>query len=100
MTNTIEGNNSVGSLLKPLLKVTPIVGSRMLCSEEVVLLYDLEPTVLLETYCIHRLLSPLRCERELWFLPLFVKLDIYNDHQHCLGVSNLELWCHKGQFRF
>jgi hypothetical protein len=32
MTSTIEGNNSVGSVLKPLLKkVTPIVGSRMLC---------------------------------------------------------------------
>jgi hypothetical protein len=32
MTSTIEGNNSVGSLLKPLLKkVTPVVGSRMLC---------------------------------------------------------------------
>jgi hypothetical protein len=32
MTSIIEGNNSVGSLLKPLLKkVTPIVGSRMLC---------------------------------------------------------------------
>jgi hypothetical protein len=31
MTNTIEGNNFVGSLFKPLLKkVTPIVGSRML----------------------------------------------------------------------
>jgi hypothetical protein len=31
MSNTIEGNNSVGSLLKPLLKkVTPVVGSRML----------------------------------------------------------------------
>jgi hypothetical protein len=31
-TSTIEGNNSVGSLLKPLLKkVTPVVGSRMLC---------------------------------------------------------------------
>jgi hypothetical protein len=26
-----EGNNYVGSLLKPLLKVTPVVGSRMLC---------------------------------------------------------------------
>jgi hypothetical protein len=27
MTNTIEGNNSVGSLLEPLLKkVTPVVG--------------------------------------------------------------------------
>jgi hypothetical protein len=33
MTSTIEGNNSVGSLLKPLLKkVTPVVGSRMLCN--------------------------------------------------------------------
>ena len=33
MTNTIEGNNYVGSLLEPLLKkVTPVVGSRMLCS--------------------------------------------------------------------
>jgi hypothetical protein len=33
MTNTIEGNNYVGSLLKPLLKkVTPVVGSRMLCN--------------------------------------------------------------------
>jgi hypothetical protein len=33
MTSFIEGNNSVGSLLKPLLKkVTPVVGSRMLCS--------------------------------------------------------------------
>jgi hypothetical protein len=32
MTSTIEGNNSVGSLLEPLLKkVTPVVGSRMLC---------------------------------------------------------------------
>jgi hypothetical protein len=32
VTCTIEGNNSVGSLLKPLLKkVTPVVGSRMLC---------------------------------------------------------------------
>jgi hypothetical protein len=31
MTCTIEGNNSVGSLLESLLKkVTPIVGSRML----------------------------------------------------------------------
>jgi hypothetical protein len=31
MTTTIEGNNSVGSLLKPLLKkVAPVVGSRML----------------------------------------------------------------------
>jgi hypothetical protein len=31
MSSTIEGNNSVGSLLKPLLKkVTPVVGSRML----------------------------------------------------------------------
>jgi hypothetical protein len=31
MTSTIEGNNSVGSLLEPLLKkVTPVVGSRML----------------------------------------------------------------------
>jgi hypothetical protein len=31
MTNTIEENNYVGSLLKPLLKkVTPIVGLRML----------------------------------------------------------------------
>jgi hypothetical protein len=31
MTNTIEGNNSMGSLLKPLLKkVTVVVGSRML----------------------------------------------------------------------
>jgi hypothetical protein len=31
MTSTIEGNNSVGSHLKPLLKkVTPVVGSRML----------------------------------------------------------------------
>jgi hypothetical protein len=31
MTSTMEGNNSVGSLLKPLLKkVTPVVGSRML----------------------------------------------------------------------
>jgi hypothetical protein len=33
MTSTIEGNNSVGSLLDPLLKkVTPVVGSRMLCT--------------------------------------------------------------------
>jgi hypothetical protein len=33
MTSTIEGNNSVGSLLEPLLKkVTPVVGSRMLCT--------------------------------------------------------------------
>jgi hypothetical protein len=33
MTSTIEGNNFVGSLLKPLLKkVIPVVGSRMLCS--------------------------------------------------------------------
>jgi hypothetical protein len=32
MTSTIEGNNSVGSLLKPLLKEgDPVVGSRMLC---------------------------------------------------------------------
>jgi hypothetical protein len=32
MTNIIEENNSVGSLLKPLLKkVTPVVGSRKLC---------------------------------------------------------------------
>jgi hypothetical protein len=32
MTCTIEGNNYVGSLLKPLFKkVTPVVGSRMLC---------------------------------------------------------------------
>jgi hypothetical protein len=32
MTGTIERNNSVGSLLKPLLKkVTLVVGSRMLC---------------------------------------------------------------------
>jgi hypothetical protein len=32
MTSIIEGNNSVGSLLEPLLKkVTLIVGSRMLC---------------------------------------------------------------------
>jgi hypothetical protein len=40
MTSTIKGNNSVGSLLKPLLKevtlvvlkeVTLVVGSRMLC---------------------------------------------------------------------
>jgi hypothetical protein len=32
MTSTIERNNSVGSLLEPLLKkVTRIVGSRMLC---------------------------------------------------------------------
>jgi hypothetical protein len=31
ITGIIEGNNSVGSLLKPLLKkVTPVVGSRML----------------------------------------------------------------------
>jgi hypothetical protein len=31
MSSTIEGNNSMGSVLKPLLKkVTPIVGSRML----------------------------------------------------------------------
>jgi hypothetical protein len=31
MTNSIDGNNSVGSLLEPLLKkVTPVVGSRML----------------------------------------------------------------------
>jgi hypothetical protein len=31
MTSTLEGNNCVGSLLKPLLKkVTPVVGSRML----------------------------------------------------------------------
>jgi hypothetical protein len=31
-TITIEGNNYVGSLLEPLLKkVTPVVGSRMLC---------------------------------------------------------------------
>jgi hypothetical protein len=31
MTSTIKGNNSVGSLLKPLLKkVTAVVGSRML----------------------------------------------------------------------
>jgi hypothetical protein len=31
MTSTIEENNSVGSLLQPLLKkVTPVVGSRML----------------------------------------------------------------------
>jgi hypothetical protein len=35
MTCTIEGNNSVGSFLKPLLKkATPLVGSRMLCSIE------------------------------------------------------------------
>jgi hypothetical protein len=34
MTSTIEGNNYVGSLLKPLLKkVTRVVGSRMLCPE-------------------------------------------------------------------
>jgi hypothetical protein len=31
MTCTVEGNNSVGSLLEPLLKVTRVVGSRMLC---------------------------------------------------------------------
>jgi hypothetical protein len=32
MTSTIEGNNFVGSLLESLLKkVTPLVGSRMLC---------------------------------------------------------------------
>jgi hypothetical protein len=32
MTSTIEGNNSVGSLLEPLVKkVNPVVGSRMLC---------------------------------------------------------------------
>jgi hypothetical protein len=31
MTSIIEGNNSMGSLSKPLLKkVTPVVGSRML----------------------------------------------------------------------
>jgi hypothetical protein len=31
MTTTIEGNNSVGLLLEPLLKkVTAVVGSRML----------------------------------------------------------------------
>jgi hypothetical protein len=36
MTSSIEENNSVGSLLKPLLKkVTPVVGSRMLwCMED------------------------------------------------------------------
>jgi hypothetical protein len=34
MTSTIGGNNYVGSLLKPLLKkVTPVVGSRMLCHQ-------------------------------------------------------------------
>ena len=33
MTSTVEGNNSVGSLLKPLLKkVNSVVGSRILCS--------------------------------------------------------------------
>jgi hypothetical protein len=33
MTSTKEGNNSMGSLLEPLLKkVIPVVGSRMLCS--------------------------------------------------------------------
>jgi hypothetical protein len=38
MTCTIEGNNSVGSLLKPLLKkVTPVVGSRMLWSLDIFL---------------------------------------------------------------
>jgi hypothetical protein len=32
LTSTIEGNNYVGTLLKPLLKkVTPVVGLRMLC---------------------------------------------------------------------
>jgi hypothetical protein len=32
MTSIVEGDNFVGSLLKPLLKkVTPIVDSRMLC---------------------------------------------------------------------
>jgi hypothetical protein len=36
MTSTIKGNNSVGSLLKPLLKkVTPVVDSRMLCMRNV-----------------------------------------------------------------
>jgi hypothetical protein len=35
MSSTTEGNNSMGSLLKPLLKkVTPVVGSRMLCAFE------------------------------------------------------------------
>ena len=33
MISTIEGNNSVRSFLKPLLKkATPVVGSRMLCN--------------------------------------------------------------------
>jgi hypothetical protein len=37
MTSTIERNNSVGSLLEPLLKkVTPIVGLRMLWSSTLV----------------------------------------------------------------
>jgi hypothetical protein len=39
MTNTIEGNNYVGSLLKPLLKkITPVVGSKCYILFEEVLL--------------------------------------------------------------
>jgi hypothetical protein len=46
MTSTIEGNKFVGSLLKPLLKkVTPIVGSRMLCKwKEVYVVINVLPT--------------------------------------------------------
>jgi hypothetical protein len=43
MTCTTKGNNSVGSLLKPVLKkVTLVVGSKMLCTKGLPLLCSKE----------------------------------------------------------
>jgi hypothetical protein len=86
MTSTIEGNNSVGSLLKPLLKkVTPIVGSRMLWSPEscriVTLKYrgsqlSIRPTVLPSSESTLQMDRPLRFDlvhRRKTHLPVHLK---------------------------
>jgi hypothetical protein len=53
MTSTIEGNNSVGSLLKEVILV---VGSRMLCGSAQQLLYSNQCGII-NTFC-HKLKAP------------------------------------------